>query len=244
MVPQPHIMLDVGQVREVCITVGDPARALKMAEMCEQHKELAYNREYRSFDVKHKGKAFTIISHGVGASGACICFEELIKCGAKVIMRAGTCGSLMPDKYGQGDLIICTGGVRDEGTSERMIPMSYPAVADAENVLLLEQVIKEQGAKYAKGLMLSSDVFYPVIAPTNYEMWAKANVIGIEMEVSALFVLCQIRGCAGVGLCTIDGSPLKWDSGDYDPHGTKVAEGKKRMLEAAIEWASRASKQT
>ena len=50
------------------------------------------------FNVKFNGQDLTVCSHGIGGPGAAICFEELIKLGAKTIIRLGTCGSLQPGK--------------------------------------------------------------------------------------------------------------------------------------------------
>jgi len=69
----------------------------------------------------------TVASHGVGGGGASMAFEELIQvcsclccsfasthddkllqAGAKVIIRAGTCGSLNPE-YREGNLVVVTG---------------------------------------------------------------------------------------------------------------------------------------
>lgn len=238
---QPHIKLSTGQVRSSVIVVGDPARAEALAKSCESCRELAYNREYRSFDCLWKGKYFTVVSHGVGSAGAAIAFEELIKCGAKVIFRAGTCGSLQPDKIGQGDLILATACVREDGASQLMVPLGFPAVADPETVIALEQVVKEKGAKYSKGIVVTSDLFYPSVLPSTLEMYSKANVEGVEMEAATLYVIASLRGVRAAAFFTVDGSPLKWDKGDYDPHGAKVQQGKKNMLEIAVEAAARLS---
>ena len=55
----------------------------------------------------------TVASHGVGSSGANVLFTELILVGAKVIIRAGTCGTYGP--YPKGSHVIATAGVRNDG---------------------------------------------------------------------------------------------------------------------------------
>ena len=213
---------------------GDPARAEKIARLCEKYEELAYNREYRTFVGIYKGEKITITSHGVGSAGASICFEELIKIGARVIMRVGTCGSLQ-DYLGQGDHIIATGAVREDGVTPLLVPQGYPAIADAEVCQAIEKVCKEIAAPYKRGIMLTSDLFYPGVLPGSLELYSKAGVPGVEMECSALFVIASLRGVRAGAIATIDGNPLKWDEGNYDPHGEKVTQGKERMLTIGLE---------
>lgn len=233
----PHLKLGKGSISPYVLVCGDPARAEKIAKLCDSYEELAYNREYRTFLGTYKNQKITITSHGVGSAGASICFEELIKIGAKVIVRVGTCGSLQ-DTLGQGDHIIATGAVREDGVTPLLIPQGYPAISDAEVCLAIEKACKDMAAPYKRGIMLTSDVFYPAVLPTSLELYSKAGVPGVEMECSALFVIASLRGVRAGAVATVDGNPLKWDEGNYDPHGEKVTLGKERMLKIGLEAMS------
>lgn len=237
---QPHIHLQSTQTRPVVIVVGDPARAKLLASMCEKSEELAYNREYRSFDCFHDGQYFTVTSHGVGSAGCAICFEELIQNGAKVIIRAGTAGSLQPDTIRQGDLVICHSAVREDGVSALMVPPGYPAVADPYVFQTMQAVASDNRLNAKYGMSLSSDLFYksPVL-PSTLETHAKANAEIVEMEIATLFVIAKIRKVRAGAVCCVDGSPFRWEAGDYDPTGTAATTGKKSMLELAIGSAVR-----
>lgn len=230
---QPHIRLAPGHISPWVLTCGDPDRALQISRELTDVRELAWNREYRSFRGTFEGQDLTVISHGVGASGACICFHELVEVGARVIVRVGTCGSLQED-LGQGDLIVANGGVRDEGTSERMIHLAFPAVADAEVMLALEGAARKLGHPVRRGIMVSTDLFYSLVLPSRLLDYSRAGALGVEMEASALFVMATIRGIRAGAIAAIDGNPLKPRDVDYDPHGSKVAEGKRRMIQVAL----------
>jgi len=243
---QPHIHLSKKHMQPVVLVVGDPGRALKVAGMCDSHTELMFNREYRSFECVKNGEKFLVISHGIGCAGAAICFEELIECGAKVIFRAGTCGTLQPQRIKQGDVVVCHSAVVDEGFSERYVPAGYPAVADFDILKTLMETADEHGTGAKMGMTCSQDVFYPSpVAPSlsKLETLQKANVEVVEMEASALFNIARIRGIKAGALVAIDGCPLAWDAGDYDPAGNTVENGKKNMLEIAINAAAKLSKQ-
>lgn len=239
---QPHLKLEAGQISPYVLVCGDPARAEQIAALCQDAKQLAYNREYRTFSGIFNEQRVTITSHGVGSAGASICFEELIKIGARVIIRVGTCGSLS-DGLGQGDHIIATGAVREDGVSPLLIPLGFPAIADSKVTDNLETAVQQSKAAYRRGIVLASDVFYPGLLPTSLELYSRAGVPGVEMECSALFIIATLRGIRAGSILTVDGNPLKWQEGNYDPHGTRVTEGKARMLKLALEGISLCSKQ-
>jgi uridine phosphorylase len=113
----PHLKVGLGVIRPVVITVGDPFRCEIVAKLCDQAKEIQWNREYRLFNITFEGVELSCISHGIGGPGAAICFEELIKLGATTIMRLGTCGSLKPKEIRQGDLIVTMAAAREDGHS-------------------------------------------------------------------------------------------------------------------------------
>ena len=239
---QPHIKIETGQISPYVLVCGDPGRAEQIAALCQDTRELAYNREYRTFVGTYEGQKVTITSHGVGSAGAAICFEELIKVGARVIIRVGTCGSLI-EGLGQGDHIVATAAVREDGVSNQLIPIGYPAIADSRVTDNLEEVVKKSSATYRRGIILTSDLFYPGVLTTSLELYSRAGIPGVEMECSALFVIASLRGIRAGSILTVDGNPLKWKEGNYDPHGKRVAEGKARMLHLALQGIALCSEQ-
>jgi len=189
----------------------------------------------------YRDAEFTVTSHGVGAPGAAICFEELIALGAQVIIRAGTAGSLQQD-IKQGDIVICYAAVREEGVSALHVPPGFPAVAEPEIFEILRDTAKELGETVRSGMCLSSDVFYkPKCLPSTLETFSRANVECVEMEIATLFVLAKVRGIKAGALVVMDGSPLRWSKADYEPSGVKVQDGKRKMLLIAIETARKLS---
>ncbi|KAF4732576.1 hypothetical protein FOZ63_024347 [Perkinsus olseni] len=202
----PHLKIKEGDIKPVVCAVGDPGRANLIAtKYCDSYKELAFNREYRTFNVKYQGAEFSVVSHGVGGPGAAICFEELIKCGAK------------------GDLVVTTGSGAEDGVSEYLVPKGFPAVADPTLCIAMRDTAKSLGYdRVFLGITVAQSVFYPSPArEQSLASYAAAGAIGAEMENSALFNVASIRGIRAAAICTVDGCPLKWDEGDYDPHGSR-----------------------
>jgi len=239
---QPHIHLSKKDMHPVVIVVGDPGRALKLAGMCDEHKELKFNREYRSFDCTKDGEKFIVISHGVGSAGAAICFEEVIACGAKVVFRAGTAGSLKPEEIKQGDVVVCEAAVREDGISQKFVPHTYPAIADLDVISSIKEAADEHGSGAKIGITLTTDVFYqsPVL-DSDLKLWQRAGVEVVSMEEATLFTISRIRGIKAGGLCVVDGCPLDHEN-NYDPQGTIVEQGKTNMLEIALKAAVKMTK--
>ena len=240
----PHLLLSPGDISPVVLVVGDPFRTEILAKFADGgYKELRFNREYRTFNVTHKGQQITICSHGIGGPGAAICFEELIQCGAKVIIRLGTCGSLVPKKIGQGDLVITTGAIREDGCTQYLVPAGFPAVADLDVTSTLREVAR--GIDYAEGkvytgITYTSGAFYP--GPTkgdNLPVCAASGALVVEMETSCLLTIASIRGIHAGGMAAVDGSPFEWGEGNYDPTGTRVSKAKEHMFRVGLDTAAK-----
>eukprot|EP00920_Eleutheroschizon_duboscqi_P039029 GHVT01093864.1.p1 GENE.GHVT01093864.1~~GHVT01093864.1.p1 ORF type:complete len:149 (+),score=6.38 GHVT01093864.1:161-607(+) len=122
---QPHILLRKEDVHPLVITVGDPARCEVIAKSCDSYKHLKTNREYASYEVTYRGTKILIISHGIGAAGAAVCFEELIALGVKCIIRCGTSGALNTSKFHQGDVVIVNAACAEDGASRRLVPAGW-----------------------------------------------------------------------------------------------------------------------
>jgi uridine phosphorylase len=200
-------------------------------------EQVGDNREYSTFTGDADGTRITVASHGVGSAGAGVCFEELVRAGAKVVIRAGTCGSLS-NSISDGELLIATGAVRDEGLTGRLVPLSYPAIAHHEVVGALVLATDRAGQRAHQGLFLTSDLFYPSEAMgQDFGVWQRSGVIGVEMELATLFVIASLHGIRAGGIAVVDGNPANaaQDMSDYDPYRKVVADGTEMMIRLALE---------
>jgi uridine phosphorylase len=242
----PILGVRAGDVPERVLVVGDPARAERIAPRLDAARTVGRNREYVTIVGRHRGTDIAVVSHGVGSAGAAVCFEELCRSGARRLIRAGTCGG-MQDHVLDGDLVIARGAVRDEGLTARLVPPTFPALADPDVVMALRAAAgggvggsgRAADAAPAEGIVLTSDVFYPHdVLGSELLMWQRAGVVAVEMEVSALFVVAHLHGAAAGAILTVDGNPLA--RGDaamagYDPHRTVVTDATERMIGIALD---------
>ncbi len=196
-----HIALGKGDVGKYVLLPGDPGRTEKIAKHFKNAKEMAFNREFRTFTGEVDGIKISTTSTGIGCPSTAICVEELIKCGADTFIRVGTAGSLQKS-VGLGDVVISQAAVREEGTTRQYIPLSYPAVADFEVTSALVEAAKKLGVKYHTGIVHCKDAFYTEgvndlpLEQYNKQMWEawyRGNVLATSMESAALFVISSIK---------------------------------------------------
>lgn len=203
------------------IVCGSPERAEYFSKKLSSPKTLAKNREYHSYLGSFEGQSILITSHGVGSAGAAICFNEMIDIGVKKMIRIGTGGALQ-DHLGIGAIVLPTGAVRCDGVSTLMVPVEYPAVPSMALYHSLSSQLKKSSTAFESGMILTSDLFYPGILDQNLALYSKAGVSAVEMEVSTLFIIGSLRKIETSALIVLDGNPLKWSEGQYDPSPEKL----------------------
>ena len=184
--------------------VGDPARTEAIAKHLEKPREIAFNREYRTFIGFINEKPVVAASMGIGSPSTAVGLEEFGKCGITTIIRVGTSGILNP-QVKLGDIVSAVGAIRDEGTTKQYIPLEFPAVAHPDVVLALRRGAHSLNLhdRFHEGIVHSKDAFWseePSMIPAKKEIierwkiWKRGQALVTEMEASALFVLGTIRG--------------------------------------------------
>lgn len=202
---QYHIALCPGDIGEYVLLPGDPARSDIAAKYLENAELKASNREHRTFTGYYKGIKISVTSTGMGCPSATIAAEELIRIGAKNLIRIGSSAALDP-RVRIGDLMISVGAMKNEGTSRFYVPDSFPAVPDLELTQMLIQTAKEMtkdmDVEVYTGITSSDDAFYGEI-PEFLDKLRSYKVMNLDMESSALYTVAHLRG---VKAATINGT--------------------------------------
>lgn len=199
---------------------GDPDRVPKIAEFWDEAEEISSHREFRAFKGKYRGVEISALSSGIGPACMAIAVNEAARIGVEVFIRVGSCGSIQEDVE-CGDLVILTGAIRLDGTSDRYAPVEYPALASYEAVLALLEAAESLEVKYHVGLAATTCDFYagqgrPVFRagesrPSSglVERLRKAGVLALEMEAATLFVLAGVFGLRAGAVCAVYANRLR-----------------------------------
>jgi len=163
---------------------GDPGRALRLAqELLSEPRMFNHHRGLWGYTgTAADGAPLTVQSTGMGGPSVAIVVHELVALGAQRLLRVGTCGAF-GEGLELGALLLATAALPEDGAS-RALGASGP-VAPSEK--LLSALLAAGGDRLARGLIVSTDLFYDERAPER--AWREAGALAVEMESATLFVL-------------------------------------------------------
>jgi uridine phosphorylase len=208
---QYHIALQRGELAEYILLVGDPGRVAKVASRWDGIEIERSNREITTATGSYRGMRISCMSTGMGTDNVEIVLAEVMEItDAPTLVRVGSSGALQPE-IGLGDLIVSTGAVRLENTTDFYVHPGFPAVAHRDVVWALEAACHEGGHPYHVGLTATASGFYapqgrqmrtlPVRYPELADELRRQRVANLEMESSALFVLAHLAGLRSGTIC-------------------------------------------
>lgn len=234
---QPHILCDSQDVAPYVLLPGDPARVLRVADHLDEWHEVVFNREFRTITGSYHGTPVTVTSTGIGGASAAIAVEELIACGARGLIRIGSAGAIQPE-IELGDLIIAQGAVREDGASHMYVQQGYPATADPQMTVWLEEVCRKRQFPYHTGIVRSHDSFYIDDEVALMEKWHQKGILGSDMETAALLTVARLRGVRAASILNnvvLYLADVKAGIGNYVDEGAATSAGEFNGIVAALE---------
>ena len=199
---QFHIQCTAEDIGHYVFLPGDPDRVPWIASYLENAQKVAQSREFTTYTGTLDGTRVSVTSTGIGGPSAAIAMEELVALGAHTFLRIGTCGGMQPELV-PGALIIPTGAIRMEGTSQEYMPLAFPAVPDFGLTEHLVCAARAAAYDYHTGVVQCKDSFYGQhspetmpVAPTllqYWQAWKAAGTLASEMESAALFTVAAAR---------------------------------------------------
>ncbi len=230
---------------------GSRSRAASIAETFSRRttKEHARGHDLHLGVLERGGQSLDVgvISTGMGCPSVDLVVTELIGLGARVLTRVGTSGSLQPGIH-TGDLVVATGAVRDEGTSDAYLPREFPALADWGMLGALQRAVDAvpRRAKVHFGPVHTKDSLYARefgFGPMGAEharyttLLQKAGVCASEMECAHLFVLAQL-GRRAEGIASVHAAGVLAVIGEHDQpfvDSPRVAEAISDAIDLALD---------
>jgi uridine phosphorylase len=164
-------------------------------------------KHYKSISIgTYNEQPIGVMKSKFGAPAVAMAVHVLSTMGTENIVGVGYCGGLQSN-ISCGDLILPIACVRDEGTSVRYVSEAYPAVADVESYSNLQNIVHTTGFPHHSGLVWSTDT---ILLETSVlvQKWSKHDVIGVDMESSALFTVARLFGIKATSILVASDNPL------------------------------------
>jgi DeoD family purine-nucleoside phosphorylase len=197
------------------------------------------NRGMLGYTGTYQGKPVSVQTTGMGTPSFSIVVEELLRLGAKRLIRVGTCGGI-----GRGirtsDLVVATAAAPLDGaTTTYLHGDRYAPSADYGLTRALVEAAERNGVTPAVGQIATVDVFYN--PDDDYvTKWRSRGILAFEMEAAALFYLAARAAAAGDDVkaaCILTVSDVL--SEEETSEGTYLFEDLEkatdRMIEVALE---------
>ena len=202
--PAKHINAQRGDFARTVLMPGDPLRAQYIADnFLGNARRVNDVRNMWGFTGEYRGKPLSVMAHGMGIPSASIYCQELItEFAVKRIIRVGSCGTVQPSVKLR-DIVIAMGASTDSGVN-RMRFRGYDLAALASFPLLRAAVgiAEERKLKFHVGNLFSADLFY-TSEPEMFDLMAKYNIVGVEMEAAGIYTLAAELGAEALAICTV-----------------------------------------
>jgi uridine phosphorylase len=159
----------------------------------------------------------SLVGPCMGSPVAAMVLEKCIAQGVRNVVFLGFCGSLSP-RLRLGDLLVVDSALSEEGTSRHYFPERFPPLAGPRATLALEQALKAKRTRYQKGRVWTCDAMYRETRD-KVRRYGQQGVLGVEMELSALFTVARYRGIELGALVVVTDElfDLKWVAGYTKP---------------------------
>ena len=202
--PQIHLRAEAGEYAPLVLLPGDPNRARRISERFDpgSARQVNDHRGLLGFTGTYRDTPVSVQTSGMGTPSMSIVVEELIRLGAKRLIRVGTCGGIAKGLR-TGELVIATAACPVDGaTATYLHGEPYAPAADFELTRALVEAAAAADLTARTGLVASVDVFYNT-DPDYAQRWRDRGVLAFEMEASALFYLAARDGVQAACALTV-----------------------------------------
>ncbi len=198
--PQIVLQAEPGDYAPLVLLPGDPQRAERIATRFDGGLAGAHqvnrHRGLLGWTGTFRGRAVSVQTTGMGSPSMTIVVEELLRLGAKRLVRLGTCGGIGRGIQ-TGDLVIATAAAPVDGaTRAHLRGDPYAPAADFELTRCLVDAARSQGLEPHVGPIATVDLLYNP-HPDYVEVWRSRGILAFEMEAAALFYLASRARAAG-----------------------------------------------
>ncbi|MBW2038763.1 MAG: nucleoside phosphorylase [Deltaproteobacteria bacterium] len=188
-----------------------------------------YREVYRGYLGEER---VTLALSPFGASNAVALAEELASFGMQKALFLGYCGSLQ-QRVRVGDIVIPTEAIREEGASFHYLPPGVTSQPHQEIQAIIVDILQKNKVPYHQGKIWTTDAIYRETRG-KVGRYQEEGVLGVEMELSALFAFGMAQGIKVGGLLVVSDELFggNWHPRFFSP---KLIRGVKKARKMAVE---------
>ena len=167
--------------------------------------------------ARDTGHAAVASGFGVGAPVAALVMEHLIAWGVRRFFSIGFAGALQSGAA-VGDIVVCSGAVRDEGVSHHYAAAERYAHPSEGLSDVLRAELTSHGLDHTTGETWTVDAPYrETVAEARH--YQAEGVLCVEMEAAAVFTVARQRGVEAAAAFVISDSLAEeqWNPRFFDP---------------------------
>ena len=184
-----------------------------------------------------EGQGIAVAGPALGGPYAVMVLERLIALGARVILALGWCGSLQ-NHVKVGSLVIPTAAVSGDGASRHYLPPGAQPAPHPDLIRLLQDQLEGTDIPRHCGPVWTTDAFYRE-TPEQVRHYQALGVLGVDLELAALFAVGRFRQVAVAGLLAVSDelADLTWRPGFSTP---AFRQGRREAARAVLAAAAAA----
>ncbi len=198
--PQIHLRAEREDYAPIVLLPGDPNRATRIAERFDgglaDSRRVNDHRGMYGYTGTYRGVPVSVQTTGIGTPSLSIVVEELLRLGARRLIRVGTCGGIGRGVR-TGDLVVAATATPFDGATRTYLHGEpYAPSGDFGLVRGLVDAAAARKLRHHVGQVATIDVFYNP-DPDYVTKWRARGVLAFEMETSALYYLAARAFAAG-----------------------------------------------
>lgn len=228
----PHINAERGDFADTVLMPGDPLRARYIADtFLSDVRQVNQVRNMLGFTGTYKGRAISVMGHGMGIPSVSIYAKELItEFGVNTLIRVGSCGAVRDD-VALRDVVIGLSASTDSKVNRvRFMDHDFAATADFELVSRAVEAARACKVPVKVGNLFSADMFYSP-QPELFELMKRYGIVGVDMEAAGLYGVAAEYGARALTICTVSDHILRQEALSADERQSSFNE----MMEVALE---------
>lgn len=203
-----HINAKIGDIAEIVLLPGDPMRAKYIAETFLDDVK-CYNtvRGMFGYTGYFKGKRISVQGTGMGMPSLSIYVNELLRFyDAKVLVRVGSCGAMLPHVKIRDIILAQAASSTSNMNNRRFSEVTFAPIADFDLLYRTYNKAVEKEYPVHVGNILSEDSFYDDDNSGRNHKMTEYGVLAVEMEAAELYTLAARYHAKALCVLTVSDS--------------------------------------